>query len=320
MGTLNGRFIKHSLDTRNLEHAVFLIRQIEAGKAQSVKIEEACERFITEGEVDGLSDETLRKRRLLMRELGDAFAGKGVEGITADDVARFREGWKLKAITARKKIERLRSFFKFCIRRKWITENPASGLRLPKEGAVERKPFEKEELERITWAIALYPDKSLKGEYRNRIRAFIAILRWTGLRIGDVAQLPKSAISSDLIILRTHKNQKPIKLPLHPEIKEALEKVTNPGDFWFWSGLGNPASCIGDWQRMFRRLSALSGVHIHAHRWRHNFATDLLSKGVPVSEVAAILGNSTRIVEKHYAQWIQARQDALEKAVKATWA
>jgi hypothetical protein len=46
----------------------------------------------------------------------------------------------------------------------------------------------------------------------------------------------------------------------------------------------------------------------------------LLSKGVPVSEVAAILGNSTRIVEKHYAQWIQARQDALEKAVKATWA
>jgi len=69
----------------------------------------------------------------------------------------------------------------------------------------------------------------------------------------------------------------------------------------------------------FAYLPEVAGVHIHAHRWRHTFATDLLSKGVPVSEVAAILGNSTRIVEKHYAQWIQARQDAIERAVKATW-
>jgi len=29
-------------------------------------------------------------------------------------------------------------------------------------------------------------------------------------------------------------------------------------------------------------------------------------------EVAAILGNSVRIVEKHYAQWIEARQIALD--------
>jgi hypothetical protein len=48
-------------------------------------------------------------------------------------------------------------------------------------------------------------------------------------------------------------------------------------------------------------------------------AVHLLSKGVPVSEVAAILGNSPRIVEKHYSQWIQARQDAIEKAIKAAW-
>ena len=56
----------------------------------------------------------------------------------------------------------------------------------------------------------------------------------------------------------------------------------------------------------------------HAHRWRHTFATQLLSKGVPVSEVAAILGNSPRIIEKHYSQWIHARQDSVNAAVKAT--
>ena len=117
---------------------------------------------------------------------------------------------------------------------------------------------------------------------------------------------------------RTHKNQKPVKLLMHDEVKEGLKSVEN-GEYFFWSGLGNPKSCVGDWQRSLRRLGEIAGVHIHAHRWRHTFATDLLSKGVPVSEVAAILGNSPAIVEKHYSQWIQSRQDRLNEAVKATW-
>jgi integrase len=66
-------------------------------------------------------------------------------------------------------------------------------------------------------------------------------------------------------------------------------------------------------------MSALSGVNITAHRFRHTFACELLSKGVPVSEVAAILGNSPRIVEKHYSQWIETRQKALDAAVKLAW-
>jgi hypothetical protein len=35
---------------------------------------------------------------------------------------------------------------------------------------------------------------------------------------------------------------------------------------------------------------------------------------------AAILGNSPRIIEKHYSHWIQARQDSINAAVEATWA
>jgi integrase len=46
----------------------------------------------------------------------------------------------------------------------------------------------------------------------------------------------------------------------------------------------------------------LAGVHIHAHRWRHTFTTELLSKGVPVSEVAAIwetLRGSSRSITRN---------------------
>jgi integrase len=318
---LNGVLIRKSLDVRNWDAAQKIIRSWESdGMREVITVAQTQERFIADQESRGLSVETIAKSRLLLTELADYFGSKNLSNITSDDLSRFRETWKVQPSTARKKLERLRSFFKFCVGRKWISDNPASALRPPKEVSIEKKPYEKAELERIAWAIPLFPRNGIYGEANcERIRAFVAVLRWTGLRIRDVVQLQKSAIRGDFIVLRTHKNQKPIKLPLHPEIKEALAEVGNGSEYFFWSGLGNPKSCVGDWQRTFRRLSAIAGVHIHAHRWRHTFATDLLSKGVPVSEVAAILGNSTRIVEKHYAQWIQSRQDALEKAVKATW-
>jgi integrase len=156
----------------------------------------------------------------------------------------------------------------------------------------------------------LFPAKGIYGDAnRERIASFIAVLRWTGLRIGDVVQLHKSKVSGGYITLRTQKNGKAVKLPLHPEIK-----LEPKGEYFFWSGEGKSKSAVRDWQRTLRRLGEIAGVHVHAHRWRHTFATDLLSKGVSVSEVAAILGNSPRIIEKHYSQWIQARQSALDSA------
>ena len=42
-------------------------------------------------------------------------------------------------------------------------------------------------------------------------------------------------------------------------------------------------------------------------------------RGVPIEVVAAILGNSVKVVERHYSPWVQQRQDALEAAVKGNW-
>jgi hypothetical protein len=47
---------------------------------------------------------------------------------------------------------------------------------------------------------------------------------------------------------------------------------------------------------------------------------DLLEKGVPMEEVAALLGNSLRVCEKHYAKWSTGRQDRADALVMGTWA
>jgi len=53
----------------------------------------------------------------------------------------------------------------------------------------------------------------------------------------------------------------------------------------------------------------------HPHQFRHTFASKLLSSGTSIENVAALLGNTPKIVWKHYAAWVKERQEALDEAV-----
>jgi integrase/recombinase XerD len=156
---------------------------------------------------------------------------------------------------------------------------------------------------------------------RDRLRAFVLVLRYTGLRIRDVVTLKRSALKHGKIFVRTQKAGTQVLVPVPPIVIEALKKVpvVSP-DYFFWSGTGLPKSCVADWQRSLRKLFDLAGVkNGHAHRMRVTMAVELLKRGVSVENVAAILGNTPLIVQKHYAPFVQARQLILEKQVIATW-
>jgi integrase len=320
-GVLRGEAIRESLDLTNWEAAQKKIRDWEVmGKENVVSLSDAFARFIAQYESAGSAPATIGKFRLLEREMKEFFGDVPLQSVSVDDLAKFRESWKLGNISVRMKIARLRSFFKFCIERDWIEKNPAKTLKLPKEIEIERKPYEPDELAKIEKAIAKFPAWGIYGEgNRLRLRAFISVLRWTGLRIGDVVQLDRAKLKGGHITLRTAKNGKRVMIPVHPEIEKALEEMKPQGEYFFWSAEGKPKSAVSDWQRTLLRLSKIAKVRIHAHRFRHTLAADLLSKGTPVSQVADILGNSPRIVEKHYSQWISSRQESLNQAVKATW-
>jgi site-specific recombinase XerD len=59
----------------------------------------------------------------------------------------------------------------------------------------------------------------------------------------------------------------------------------------------------------------------HSHRLRDTFSVDLLQKGVSLETVSMLLGHtSIKTTQRHYAPWVKSRQDALEKAVKLSWA
>jgi integrase len=172
-------------------------------------------------------------------------------------------------------------------------------------------------MQRIMEGIEKYPDRP-QGR-RAELRAFILMLRHSGLCIGDVVSLHADAVDAHGIHKQTRKTGAVVRLPLPDSVHDAIKKLGS--GFLFWSGNGLLKSAVADWQRTLGKLFEIAGVHKgHAHRFRHTFAVKLLSKGVAVNHVAAILGNSPAVVEKHYSAWVQSRQEALNEAVGATFA
>ena len=316
-GTLNGKWVRRSLGIRNWESAQKLVRNWEAGEEKaSASVNQACDRFYADAEARGLGPAHLGKLKLLTAELKARFGDRIVAHVTADDLREYREGWELSPLSAQKKIERLRSFFKFSMESGWTGNNPAKVLKPPKVKPNQVMPFSKEDLRKVTEAVEKYPDRP-KGR-RAEVRAFTALLRYSGLRIGDAVNLTADKVKGGKLQLYTGKTGTPVWMPLPREVISSLKGVAKDGRY-FWTGNGTLKSAVSSWQRTLLKLFKLAGVEGHAHMFRHTVATALLSKGDPLETVAAILGHSAKICERHYAPWVKSRQVALEEAVMKAW-
>ena len=99
-----------------------------------------------------------------------------------------------------------------------------------------------------------------------------------------------------------------------------LDAIGGEGPHFFWTGNGLRKSAVADWQRALRKLFTLAGVTGNPHMFRHTFATDLLSKGIPIEDVSVLLGHkSIRITEAYYSHWVRARRERLEERVRELW-
>jgi site-specific recombinase XerD len=310
---------------RSWEAGQDLLRQWESKgpKTALMSVEDAMVRFLEDAEARHLAEATIGKQKVLLARLqafADEIGIKYVSQFAAESVAKFRSGWTDSPISATKKLERLRSFFRFCAGMKWVEENPADALKAPKVKPKPTLPFVAEEVGKILAAVESYPTKNSFGyDNRARLRAFVLLLRYSGLRIRDTVCLRRDRIKDGKLMIYTQKTGQPVYVPLPPVVIESLVK-SGDGELLFWSGHGNPKSAVADWQRSLRRLFTLAGVENgHAHRFRDTFAVSLLEKGVPLETIAILLGNTIKIAEKHYAPWVRSRQIALEDAVRRSW-
>ena len=117
-------------------------------------------------------------------------------------------------------------------------------MKLPKEKFNPKIPFSAQELEKVMCATEVYPKQGIHGNQTGaRVRAFVLVFRYTGLRIRDVVLLRRSAIQDGKIFLYQAKTGIPVFIPVPNEVTEALAKIGGVGEFIFWSGSGNVKKC-----------------------------------------------------------------------------
>lgn len=255
-----------------------------------------------------------------MRQYASDRGFRYLKEFTLEVLRRYRASWPNENLSALKKLELLRSFFRFACDSGWLPDNPAKKLRNPK--IVERPtlPFEQEEMARILAALNRYGDP----KYLNvrRVRALVLLMRFSGLRISDAATLPHSRVMRGKLFLYTSKTGTPVYCPLPPIVIQALDAIHRPGEFYFfWTGKSKAKTVITHWWGCLKRVFELAEIQGgHPHRFRDTFAADLLLRGIPLERVSILLGHrSIKVTERHYAPWIRSRQEQLEADVRCVW-
>jgi integrase len=322
--------MRESLKLRDWQRAQDLIREWEAEDRRIVRqehqvtIKDAHAKFTADAEARKLNDATLYKYRLLFRQL-DGFAETYklhfLKQLDLDMLATFRTTWTEGPRTSLKKLERLRAFMRFAENRKWIDDNPATELKAPKVPNKPTMPFTRKEMIRILAALEPY-GKSAGIRNAQRLHAFVLLLRYSGLRIGDATQLDVNRIQKNKLLLHTEKTGVPVYCVLPDMVVKALDAAPHSSThYFFWTGKSTVRSAKGKWQRRLQRLFELAKVPSgHAHRLRDTFAVELLLSGVPLDRVSVLLGHSSiRITERHYAPWTRSRQEQIEADLKAAW-
>jgi site-specific recombinase XerD len=317
----DGTYVRESLKTRDWKHAE-KIKQAWEDHGQKprnpsllVSVEELQNKFIANMKTEGKSHETIRKYEHLFRQMTTFALDKGIRFVNEFDLPlleEFRSQWADGDLARQKKQERLRSIFKYARSRKIVEQNPAAELGKIKVTPKQVVPFTDKEIESIFEAAKSKNKKAY---------ALVLLMRYSGLRIGDATMLSLDKLKGNRLTLRTQKAQKDISILLPQRVVDTLHDFEPTSKtYFFWNGAVSLKSVTNLYRDfylvpVFRAAKPKLTGKPHPHQFRHTFATKLLSAGTSIENVAALLGNTPKIVWKHYAAWVPERQEALDEAV-----
>src|SRR5437588_4121649 len=334
---------KLAADTRSWaiaeEKAQDLQRRLDAGEMGTVlpttpeakrpTIAQLIETFITAKQDEGCNTATIRKLRQQLGMLEQFLSERSKffpAEITATDVIEFRASWKWKSgVTRQKAQQNIRGFLRSCCK-----ENLADLLgalktiRLSKTDItrLEPQPFSEDELKKLLAQVSkTFPDDATKAA---RMTALIHLMVSTGLAIRDTIQLERDNIQGGWLRIKRQKTNKPVEQKLDEGLHRELLAVANSNPkFVFWNGTSRPTSATGLWQEDLRQVMKAAGLWIKgnlSHRFRDTAVDFWLGSGCSIVEIAAMLGDTVTVVEKHYRKLMSKRlAERLAKVPTRSW-
>ena len=204
---------------------------------------------------------------------------------------------KYEASSVSRKISALRSFFKYNIKEKTITNNPMTLISNPKKEKKLPKYLNYEEIEKLLNCIEMDKKEGIQE------RLIIELLYSTGIRVSELINIKIKDIkikenqinilgkgNKERIVLFGEKAKEIIKLYLNAYKEEFQGNISNQYLLINKKGKQLTTNKVELIVKDVLRKSALK-LNISPHTLRHTFATHMLDSGADLKSVQELLGH-----------------------------
>ena len=226
-----------------------------------------------------------------------------VNQITTSDLDAFKNFLVKESYTAKsisRKINSIKSFFKYLHSQKSISENPAVPLTHPKYEVKPPKILSKMEY------------RALRDVCRNDIRIFaiVELFLQTGVRIGELANLHLEDIKTNTLYIRNHESHPSREIPLNKPAKTALEnylkvRPKSNSKHLFITKTGNPF-LVRNVRSTINRYFKLAGIEdAKINDLRHTFIAHQLKAGTPLTLVSKLTGHKRLSTTEKYLSLVK---------------
>ena len=208
--------------------------------------------------------------------------------------------------TIGRKLAALRSFYDFCLRKKYISENPAKLLSRPRqEKRVPSFLSEDETTELLDLPRGV-------GPLELRDRAILELLYASGIRVSELVGIETADLHLGERLVRVRgKGKKERIVPFGGRAREALEGYRRARTVLARGGDGGEAFFLNyrggrlttrSVQRMVGKSIRRTAVarKISPHSLRHSFASHLLGRGADLRVIQELLGHASLATTQKY--------------------
>lgn len=243
--------------------------------------------FLNAKEIEGRSRQTLSHYEYvlnrLMKETNTPLSKITINHLRSWLMKEKERGISLRTLEGNRYV--FTSFFGWCWKEELIQKNPTLNLSPIKQQKIIRKPYSSIEMEKLKESVT-----------NTRDLAIIEFLFSTGCRISEVCALNIADIdlrSRSVKVLGKGNKERIVYLDdVCVMYLERYFKERNDNKEALFLGKTTDRLTPHGVRAMLKRLEVRSGVeNVHPHRFRRTLATNLINHGMPIQEVAAILGH-----------------------------
>jgi len=271
-------------------------------------LEEAQKKFANFLKNKGRAQATILAYRKDIQQLVDFFKSKEItqaDSVRSEDIEEFKKDLLEKKYTAKsvsRKLNAIKTFFRFLEEEKIIIKNPSTSVSHPKYEIKTPRIFSQTEYRAIRDA----------ARQDTRVSTIIELLLQTGMRIGELARLEITSISDDHLEIKEYESHKARRVPLNKAAKKALNeylavrpKVRNKSLFITKSGRPFLIRNIRGAIERYFRLAGIENAKVND--LRHTFIAHQLAAGNSVVLIQKLVGHKRLSTTEKYLEFIKGK-------------